>query len=140
MMKVCVENFANLLYTISKCIERGIMNGQVEGELNTVVATIKEEVNAQEIYLFGSFANGNERIDSDFDIYVVLDSTEIRPIKAIQKINYALSHKDLRSVDILANYYNVFMSTAQAPSLEKEILERGVKLYERDNSSYKTMA
>lgn len=110
------------------------MNSTVKQELNQVVDTIQSTVNAREIYLFGSFAEQRERIDSDFDIYVALDPNEMRPMKAIQKINLALSHMDLRSVDILANYYSEFLSASKGPTLEREILIRGIKLYERSDN------
>lgn len=116
------------------------MTSQVKQELDCVVATIQATVNVQEIYLFGSFAEKRERADSDFDIYVALDTSEIRPMKAIQKINMALSHMDLRSIDILANYYGSFLAAANGPTLEREILTKGVKLYERSNSHYQAMA
>lgn len=116
------------------------MTSMVKCELDSVVETIQATVNAYEIYLFGSFAERRERDDSDFDIYVSLDPSEIRPMKAIQKINLALSHMDLRSVDILANYHGNFLRAAKGPSLEREILAKGVKLYERSDNSHQTMA
>ena len=116
------------------------MTYSITQELNSVVKTIQATVNAQEIYLFGSFAEERESAQSDFDIYVALDTDEMRPMKAIQKINLALSHMDLRSVDILANYYGNFLVAAKGPTLEREILTRGIKLYERSDSSHQTMA
>ncbi len=111
------------------------MNVNIKNELENVVSIINSTVNSKEIYLFGSFATGQNRDDSDFDIYVVLDAEEVRPIKAIQKINYALSSLDLRSIDILAGYQNAFVAAAKTPSIEREILKRGVKLYDRDSKA-----
>lgn len=116
------------------------MTSMAKRELDSVVETIQATVNVQEIYLFGSFAERRERDDSDFDIYVALDTNEIRPMKAIQKINLALSHMDLRSVDILANYYGNFLLAANGPTLEREIMTKGVKLYERSNHGHQAMA
>ena len=63
------------------------MTADANQELNAVVKTIQSTVHAQEIYLFGSFAEHREQLDSDFDIYVALEPDEIRPIKAIQNIS-----------------------------------------------------
>ncbi len=109
------------------------MNIQVQEELDVIVDKINSTVRTEKIYLFGSFANGSPREDSDFDIYVLLDKFEERPIKSIQKIYRALSRLDIRSVDILANYTDIFFNTAKDITLEKTILEKGVMLYERNN-------
>lgn len=102
-------------------------------ELNIIVDKIKSTVKTEKIYLFGSFATGLQKKDSDFDIYVLLDKSEERPIKSIQKIYLALFDLDIRSVDILANYTDKFLLTSKDISLEKDILEEGVVLYEKYN-------
>ena len=57
----------------------------------------------------------------------------------MQKINFALSALNIRSVDIVANYSNVFYENTKALTLEKNILEKGVKLYERNMFHSQTM-
>ncbi len=116
------------------------MGTQEHKELNEVVKIINQTVQADKIYLFGSFARDEANADSDFDIYVVLSQSEIRPIKAIQKINYALSHVDMRPIDILAGHTKTFLESAQGPTLERTILEQGVSLYERQGYTSQAMA
>ena len=41
---------------------------------------IKKELNAKEVILFGSFASGKFRSDSDLDILVIMD-TKLKPYK-----------------------------------------------------------
>lgn len=48
------------------------MDTAVSKELETIKQAILDTVNANEIYLFGSYANGTPHKDSDFDIYVVI--------------------------------------------------------------------
>lgn len=106
---------------------------KVKEELNIIVDKINSTVKTEKIYLFGSFAYGTPREDSDFDIFVLLDKGEERPIKSMQKIYRALSRLDIRAIDILANYTDIFLKTAKDFSVEKTILEKGVVLYERNN-------
>ncbi|MFI3230879.1 MAG: nucleotidyltransferase domain-containing protein [bacterium] len=109
------------------------MDIQVQEELDIIVDKIKCTVKTEKIYLFGSFANGSPREDSDFDIYVLLDKIEERPIKSIQKIYKSLYKLNIRPIDILANYTDIFLKTAEDITLEKNILEKGVIIYERNN-------
>ncbi len=104
------------------------MRTEEQRELSSVIERISQTVDTKEIYLFGSFATGKQQQDSDFDLYVVLQPEEDRPIKAIQKIHYALADLEVRSVDVLANYEDIFMRSAKHPTLEKTILETGIKV------------
>jgi predicted nucleotidyltransferase len=50
----------------------------VKQEINVLTDVIVKTVPVEEIYLFGSYAHGTPRSDSDLDLYVVLkDDTEI---------------------------------------------------------------
>lgn len=103
----------------------------IQNELSIIVDTIVSSVLADKIFLFGSFANGSYHTGSDFDIFVLLDCSEERPIKSIQKIYRSLARLDIRSVDVLANYSDVFFASANVISLEQDVLENGVVLFER---------
>ena len=48
------------------------MNQQDSRELKLITDTVCSVVDAEKIYLFGSFAYGMPKEDSDFDIYVLL--------------------------------------------------------------------
>lgn len=47
------------------------MTLEERNELNAIVEAIKNTVKAKEIYLFGSYARGEQREYSDFDVYPV---------------------------------------------------------------------
>lgn len=116
------------------------MDEKDTGELRVITEKILATVNAEEIFLFGSFAYGTPKEDSDFDIYVLLSENSERPLRAMQKINMALARMDIRSVDILADTSAGFYQKCKGPTLERTILSRGVRLYERDEQLYQTMA
>lgn len=116
------------------------MNQQDNIELKKITDTVCSVVDAEKIYLFGSFAYGNPRDDSDFDIYVLLPDNNERPLKAVQKINMALARMDIRSVDILADTSSGFYEKCKGPTLERTIMRKGVQLYERNEQLYQTMA
>jgi predicted nucleotidyltransferase len=108
-------------------------------ELETIKQSILDTINANEIYLFGSYAYGMPHKDSDFDIYVVIPDDSMRPIEAMQKIGHAISRKNIRSVDILVGRESVFNQRKQLPTIERMIFRDGVKLFGQDEHS-QTMA
>ena len=116
------------------------MNQQEKEELKRITDTICSVVDAEKIYLFGSFAYGVPKADSDFDIYVLLPDYSERPLKAMQKINMALARMDIRPVDILADTVSSFYKKSNGPTLERTISRKGVTLYERTEHLYQTMA
>lgn len=109
-------------------------------ELDQITHAISGVVEAEEIYLFGSFAYGSPTKDSDFDLYVVLADNTERPLQAIQKMNMAIARIDIRSVDILADGSKRFHEKCKAMTLERTVRDKGVKLYERDVQLYQSMA
>ena len=59
------------------------MNETARNELEQIKEIIRNTVDPEGIYLFGSFAYGEPREDSDYDIYVVLPDDGPRPLEAI---------------------------------------------------------
>jgi predicted nucleotidyltransferase len=59
------------------------MRLQKENEIRTITEIIKETVDCEKIYLFGSYAYGEPHKDSDMDFYVVVPDDAGRPIKDI---------------------------------------------------------
>ncbi len=88
------------------------------------------------IYLFGSFANGTYKEDSDFDFYIVVDD-RIKDLKEMTTRAYrAIRRIKNRPVDIVVGTESRFESRKNIPSVENEVLKKGVLLYE---SEYKRM-
>ena len=115
------------------------MDQKDNSELKMIKDIILNTVEVEQIYLFGSFAYGTPNEESDFDIYVVLPDNGERPLKAVQKINMALSRMDIRAVDIVAGTETQFIENSKAPTLERIVMRKGVRLHERQEL-YQTMA
>ncbi|MDR2117540.1 MAG: nucleotidyltransferase domain-containing protein [Planctomycetaceae bacterium] len=107
-------------------------NNSMMREVQEVVVMIKNTVNCEKIYLFGSYAYGNPNEMSDFDIYVVLPNDSIRPLEVRRNIyKKLLTNKINKSVDILTCYARDFNSLSELPSLERKIAREGILVYEQ---------
>ncbi|GBR75849.1 putative nucleotidyltransferases [Candidatus Termititenax persephonae] len=105
--------------------------------LNSDILNIKDRilssVDCQKIILFGSYAYGAPRADSDYDFYVVLDDGAEKPIRAVQKIYRDLAQTTMQiSVDILANYKTRYEERSKLPTLERTVARQGIILYDRN--------
>ena len=107
-----------------------IMDEVQRTEINEIVNNIVSSVPVLEIYLFGSFAKGNEREDSDYDFYVVIpDDTGMRELEASRLINRGIPQRT-RGIDMIVGTQSKFTRRKDYfYSIEKEIMETGVKLY-----------
>lgn len=83
------------------------------------------------IYLFGSFAEGKQNADSDFDFYIVVDDSRKDMLDLTRKAYKSIRHKRKRPVDIIVNTSMNFESKKAGPlSVEGEVTRKGVLLYE----------
>jgi predicted nucleotidyltransferase len=106
----------------------------VNEDILNVKNKILASVNCQKIILFGSYAYGTPREDSDYDFFVVLDdSYSENPILAVQAIYKNLAQDRLKtSVDILANWKTRFEERSKLPTIEHTIANKGIVLYDRN--------
>jgi predicted nucleotidyltransferase len=106
------------------------MDNKIQNELNKICDIIVNTVPVEQIYLFGSYAYGTPNEDSDLDIYVVLkDDTAIRELEIMDMIGIALYKKKSIAVDIMVLKKSRFLYRASAPTLEREIFNKGIKIY-----------
>jgi predicted nucleotidyltransferase len=100
-------------------------------EIKGIVDTILTATPVLEIYLFGSFANGTAKDDSDYDFYVVVPDS-IQPIETTWLIKGAL-RKNLRTsrgIDMLVGTESKFNKYKNSISfIERDVVDTGVKLY-----------
>lgn len=108
-----------------------ITNEKDKMELKSIITKILSVTEAEEIYLFGSFAYGEPKEDSDFDLCVLLAEGEERPLKTVQRIYRVLAEMNVRSVDIIAETVSDFYRNSTVPALEKTIREKGIRLYQK---------
>ena len=106
------------------------MTDVIQTELDTLKEIIVNTVPVEQIYLFGSFANGSPNNDSDLDLYVVLkDEVQSRLIDVIAKIRLAIGRKKTMPVDILANTLSRYKERAEGPTIERTISREGIRIY-----------
>ena len=96
-----------------------------------IIEKIIQTLLVRQIWLFGSFAYGSPRKDSDYDIYVVIPDNTVRQIEAMQRISYAICSVQKRQVDILVQNESRFDELKKLPTLENEVHTKGVLLYMR---------
>lgn len=103
-----------------------------EREIREVTEIIKDTVDCEKIYLFGSYAHGEPGRDSDLDFYVVIPDDAPRPIEVKRRIYKKIGKSPVRiPVDILAKHASAFAEMSALPTLEKQVAGEGVVLYER---------
>lgn len=109
---------------------------QKQTEIKAITEIIKETVECERIYLFGSYAYGEPGKDSDLDFYVVIPDNAERPIEVMHKIRASLSELGRRiPIDIIAAYSTRFADMSELPTMERKIVREGVLLYEQSGLS-----
>jgi predicted nucleotidyltransferase len=107
-----------------------MINDDILAIKDTILTTVGE--NCEKIYLFGSYAYGTPREDSDYDFFVVLKDGVENPILVLQKIYRSLAKtRMVIPVDVLANYKSRFDWRSTQPTMERRIANDGVVLYDR---------
>ncbi len=89
------------------------------------------------IYLFGSFANGTNTENSDFDFYIIVDDNVSDLAGMTANAYKAIRATKQRPVDIIVETNSRFNERKNTISIENEVYEKGVLLYE---SGDKTVA
>jgi uncharacterized protein len=65
------------------------LGGPVKAALGEAVKTIAQSIPARAIYLFGSYARGEQRPESDIDLLVVVDDETEQPPRRLASEAYA---------------------------------------------------
>ena len=106
------------------------MTVKVKEELSHICQIIAETVDAEKIYLFGSYAYGTPSRDSDYDLCVLVSDMALRPADAVKAIRRALFSAQSVPLDVIVYRSNAFHQRAEHASLERKIAREGVLLYE----------
>jgi len=102
----------------------------VNQEILNITEVIKQVVQAERIYLFGSHAYGVPGNSSDYDFFLVTPDDGISPSDAANTVRRALAHINRQTpIDILANSSSRFDELTRFPTLERKIQRDGVLLY-----------
>lgn len=98
-------------------------------EIEALKQRFVDQLSPVSVYLFGSFASGTSREDSDFDFYIVVDDAQT-DIPAITASAYrSIRHLNRRPVDILVGTKSRFSQRKLLPGIEQEVSQKGVLLY-----------
>ena len=111
------------------------MDIQTSNELEIIKQVILNTVEAEAIYLFGSYAYGTPSKDSDLDLYIVIPDDSIRPLDAAQSINIAIFKLQKKPVDILVGRASDFQQRKLLPTIERTVARDGVMLHGQNQHS-----
>ena len=82
------------------------------------------------VYLFGSYASGDFNEESGLDFYIVLKDGATNLAELTAKAYRAIRQIKRRPVDIVMGTQSRFEERKIFPSIENEVFEKGVLLYE----------
>lgn len=108
-----------------------VMPSSDQNEINELTNCMVNQLSPKKIYLFGSFAEGKQNPDSDYDFYIVMDDShrDKDMIDLTASAYKSIRFKQTRSVDIIVNTEEHFDKKKDKPSLENEVARKGVLLY-----------
>lgn len=104
-------------------------------EIEELKKCFVEKIAPQQIYLFGSYADGSYDENSDFDFYIVVkdDITDIPEVTA--EAYRAIRRVKTKPVDIVIGTRSRFDQRKTIPSVENEVFRKGVLLYGSGNET-----
>lgn len=92
-------------------------------DISTVVSRVLPRYDVSEAYLFGSFARGEQTLDSDIDLRLVCGNT--MTFGALYELSHELEKTLRRKVDIVTN-----PPEHMRPAFRKSIEQDEVRVYE----------
>ena len=107
------------------------MDETVQIELEKLKELIVNAIPVEQIYLFGSYAYGTPRKDSDLDLYVVLkDDLPMRDLDAGLQVSFAIARQKSMPVDIIAKNKKEFLNRMNGRfTLEQKVTRDGIRIY-----------
>ena len=106
------------------------MDQTIADQITILKDLILETIPVEQIFLFGSYANGTPTKDSDLDMYVIMkDDAPLPEIEAEQKIALAFIGRKTMPTDIFVAKKSKFEYRLTAPTLEREVSTKGMMIY-----------
>lgn len=106
------------------------MDTRIQEQIEIIKNSILDTVPVEQLFLFGSYAYGTPGKDSDLDFYVVMkDEAPYRVGEALDMIGMALHGKKSIPVDVILAKKRRLLYRLGAPTLEREVKQKGVLLY-----------
>jgi predicted nucleotidyltransferase len=104
-------------------------------EIEELKKCFVERISPQEIYLFGSYADGSYNENSDFDFYIVVKDDIVDIPKVTAEAYRAIRRVKTKPVDIVIGTRSRFDQRKTIPSVENEVFQKGVLLYGSGNET-----
>ena len=98
-------------------------------EINLIKDKLINELSPVKIYLFGSFANGTENEDSDYDFYIVIKDGTQNIADVTAEAYRSIRSVRSRAVDIVIGTESRFEKRKNQIGIENEVARKGVLLY-----------
>ena len=98
-------------------------------EIELIKNQFVSRLSPKKIYLFGSFAEGRETEDSDFDFYIVVADGTANLVDLTAEAYKSIRHVRTRTVDIIIGTEGKFEGRKFKMGLEHEVMSKGVLLY-----------
>jgi len=98
-------------------------------EINEIKDKFVQELDPLRIYLFGSFADGSENEDSDFDFYIVVEDNAKNIADLTVEAYRCIRRIKKRPVDIIVATESRFNERRKLYTVENEVDNKGVLLY-----------
>ena len=105
------------------------MNASIQEDLTTVVQAITSNTKIEDLFLFGSWAYGEPKPDSDLDIYLIIPDSDVDICDLNAEIRFALYKKLKLPLDLIIAKKSVFERRSKALTLENTIVKQGVRIY-----------
>lgn len=99
-------------------------------EIEELKSQFIKQLSPIRIYLFGSLAEKTYTEDSDFDFYIVVDDKITDLVGMTASAYKAIRSIKQRPVDIIVGTSSRFEERKDMMSVEKEVFEKGMLLYE----------
>ena len=105
------------------------MKDDIQEELTTVIKAIASNTKIESVFLFGSWAYGEPKPDSDLDIYLVIPDNDADICDLNAEIRFALYKKLKLPLDLVIAKKSVFERRSKLLTLESIIAKQGVRIY-----------
>lgn len=104
---------------------------EINKQLKKITQKIVKEFKPEKIILFGSYAIGKAKKGSDFDIFIVKDTT-LRQIDRAMAVRRILPRDRMIGVDLIVyNPQELRQAVSKQNVFIKKVLEEGKELYDR---------
>ena len=103
----------------------------INHEIEAIIKNLKKDM-IKNIYVFGSYATGHQTKDSDIDLCIIVDHSNIPKRDLLRTFRKSIMNVVNKPIDIIIYSNEEFEARSQIKTtLEYKIMTEGVKVYEQ---------